>query len=89
MDELVDLLGLDIPPVPEVSLAGITAESVLLYWKSPENYSMSLKHAIQVNGIKGVLRTRPCKGPVLSTADFGFDQWANSAAAIRQYKSLV
>lgn len=55
VDELVDLLGLDIPPVPEVSLAGITAESVLLYWKSPETHSASLKHAIQVNGIKGML----------------------------------
>ena len=55
VDELVDLLGLDIPPIPEVSLAGITAESVLLYWKPPGNQSASLKHAIQVNGIKGKL----------------------------------
>ena len=55
VDELVDLLGLDIPPVPEVSLAGITAESVLLYWKSPDNHSAALRHAIQVNGIKGIL----------------------------------
>ncbi|KAL9612922.1 MAG: hypothetical protein Q9167_002505 [Letrouitia subvulpina] len=52
VDELVDLLGLDIPPVPEVSLAGITSDSVLLYWKPSEQYSTSLKYAIQVNGIK-------------------------------------
>ena len=58
VDELVDLLGLDIPPVPEVSLAGITAESVLLYWKPLGNQSASLKHAIQVNGIKGKLVTK-------------------------------
>lgn len=52
-EELINLLGLDIPPVPEVSLAGIAAESVLLYWKPPENQSATLKYAIQVNGIKG------------------------------------
>ncbi|KAL8705457.1 MAG: hypothetical protein Q9201_001438 [Fulgogasparrea decipioides] len=52
VDELVDLLGLDIPPVPDVSLAGITVDSVLLYWKPADNQSTSLKNAIQVNGIK-------------------------------------
>lgn len=54
MDELVNLLGLDIPPVPEVSLAGITTEGVLLYWKPPDNQHASLTHAIHVNGIKGL-----------------------------------
>ncbi|KAL8694587.1 MAG: hypothetical protein Q9218_000769 [Villophora microphyllina] len=54
VDELVDLLGLDIPPFPDVSLAGITTDSVLLYWKPAENQSTSLKNAIQVNGIKAV-----------------------------------
>ncbi|KAI4205172.1 MAG: hypothetical protein LQ346_001505 [Caloplaca aetnensis] len=52
VDELVDLLGLDIPPVPDVSLAGITSESVLLYWKPLDGQSTSLKNTIQVNGIK-------------------------------------
>lgn len=51
--ELVDVLGLDIPPVPDVSLAGISADSVLLYWKPPENHHVALKHIIQVNGING------------------------------------
>lgn len=69
MDELVDLLGLDIPPVPEVSLAGITAESVLLYWKSPETHSASLKHAIQVNGIKGILFAKLSQVTLLSTTN--------------------
>lgn len=54
MDELVNLLGLDIPPVPEVSLAGITTEGVLLYWKPPESQHASLTHGIHVNGIKGL-----------------------------------
>ncbi|KAL9013933.1 MAG: hypothetical protein Q9173_001398 [Seirophora scorigena] len=52
VDELVDLLGLDIPPVPDVSLAGITSDSVLLYWKPVDNQSTTLKNTIQVNGIK-------------------------------------
>ncbi|MCJ1246961.1 hypothetical protein MMC30_004172 [Trapelia coarctata] len=49
--ELVEILGIDIPPVPEVALAGITTDSVLLYWKPPENYHSPLKHFVQVNGI--------------------------------------
>ena len=59
MDELVNLLGLDIPPVPEVSLAGITADGVLLYWKPPESPHASLTHAIHVNGIKGTPPLQP------------------------------
>ncbi|KAL8642755.1 MAG: hypothetical protein Q9228_000596 [Teloschistes exilis] len=54
VDELIDLLGLDIPSFPDVSLAGITSDSVLLYWKPAEIQSASLKNAIQVNGIKAV-----------------------------------
>lgn len=49
----MNLLGLDIPPLPEVSLAGITTDGVLLYWKPPDNPHPSLTHAIHVNGIKG------------------------------------
>ena len=52
MEELQELLGLDIPPIPEISLAGITSDSVLLYWKPPDNQAASLKHTIEVNGIK-------------------------------------
>lgn len=65
IEELVDLLGLDIPPVPHVSLAGITSESILLYWKPTEAQSASLKYVIQVNGIKGWSfpnRVAQCRG---------------------------
>ncbi|KAL8656365.1 MAG: hypothetical protein Q9210_000292 [Variospora velana] len=54
VDELVDLLGLDIPPVPDVSLAGITSDSVLLYWKPVDTQSTTSRNTIQVNGIKVV-----------------------------------
>jgi hypothetical protein len=66
MEELVDLLGLDIPPVPQVSLAGITAESILLYWKPTEVQSVTLKYIIQVNGIKGEYSNPENAAPVLN-----------------------
>ena len=53
VDELVNLLGLDIPPAPDVSLAGITSESVILYLKPPDPQYVLLTHSIHVNGIKG------------------------------------
>ncbi|MCJ1287662.1 hypothetical protein MMC26_007014 [Xylographa opegraphella] len=46
------ILGFDIPPVPDVALSTITHDSVLLYWKPPENYHSPLRHFIQINGIK-------------------------------------
>ena len=52
-EELEELLGLDIPPAPEVSLAGITTDSVLLYYKPLDIQTAPLKLSIQVNGIKG------------------------------------
>ena len=53
LGELIDILGLDIPPIPDVSLAGISSDSALLYWKPPENYQSTSRHFIQVNGING------------------------------------
>ncbi|MCJ1476372.1 hypothetical protein MMC13_005038 [Lambiella insularis] len=49
--ELVEILGIDIPPTPELALSTIGSDSVLLYWKPPENYHSPLKHFVQVNGI--------------------------------------
>ncbi|MCJ1386418.1 hypothetical protein MMC17_009544 [Xylographa soralifera] len=51
VSELVEILGIDIPPVPDVALSTITHDSVLLYWKPPENYHSPLKHFFQINGI--------------------------------------
>ena len=53
VSELVEVLGIDIPPIPEVALAGITTDSVLLYWRPPDNYHSPLRHFVQVNGING------------------------------------
>ena len=49
----MEILGIDIPPEPDVALSTITHDSVLLYWKPPENYHSPLKHFFQINGING------------------------------------
>ena len=70
-ERLEEILGLDVPPVPEISLAGITCNEVLLYWKQPEDdHFASLKFDIVVNGITGrfsvyeVLSTSPNSWPL-------------------------
>ncbi|KAL1644039.1 hypothetical protein SLS61_008972 [Didymella pomorum] len=50
VEKLVQVLGLEVPVAPLVSLAGIKADGVLLHWKSPERASV-LKYVIRINGI--------------------------------------
>lgn len=50
---LVDKLGLDIPPAPEVTLEEISAREIRIAWKQPEYYYSVHKHIVQVNGAKG------------------------------------
>lgn len=54
IEELEEVLGIDIPPIPDVTLSTITSNSVKLYWKPPETNHPPLKHYIQVNGINVV-----------------------------------
>ena len=50
---LEERLGYDIPPVPEISIAGIKARSALLYWlNSQENGFSGVTLSVLVNGIK-------------------------------------
>ncbi|KZF22027.1 hypothetical protein L228DRAFT_247638 [Xylona heveae TC161] len=51
LPELIEVLGLDVPAAPDVSLAGIKSDSITLYWKLPENPNTVVKHLIQVNGV--------------------------------------
>ena len=55
---LVEKLGLDIPPPPEVTLEEITAREVRIAWKLPDFHNSIHKHIIQVNGSKGSLFLR-------------------------------
>ncbi|OJJ45625.1 hypothetical protein ASPZODRAFT_133481 [Penicilliopsis zonata CBS 506.65] len=51
-DVLVEKLGLDIPPPPEVTLEEITAREIRIAWKQPNFHNSIHKHIIQVNGVK-------------------------------------
>ncbi|KAJ5204751.1 uncharacterized protein N7498_005630 [Penicillium cinerascens] len=49
---LVEKLGLDIPPPPEVTLEEITAREIRIAWKQPDFHNSIHKHIIQVNNVK-------------------------------------
>lgn len=51
VEKLVQVLGLEVPVAPLVSLAGIKADGVLLHWKPPDQRTSILKYVIRVNGI--------------------------------------
>ncbi|EED22244.1 Fibronectin type III domain protein [Talaromyces stipitatus ATCC 10500] len=51
-DILVDKLGLDIPPSPEVTLEEISAREIHIAWKHPDFHHSVSKHIIQVNSAK-------------------------------------
>ena len=51
VDKLVQVLGLEVPVAPLVSLAGIKADGVLLHWKPPDQRTSVLKYVIRINGI--------------------------------------
>ncbi|QKX61872.1 uncharacterized protein TRUGW13939_09028 [Talaromyces rugulosus] len=51
-DILVDKLGLDIPPSPEVTLEEIAAREIRIAWKQPEFHNSIQKHIIQINSAK-------------------------------------
>lgn len=51
VEKLVQVLGLEVPVAPLVSLAGIKADGVLLHWKPPDQRASILKYMIRINGI--------------------------------------
>jgi hypothetical protein len=51
--ELINILGVEVPDPPEVSLAGIKADAVTLHWTKPGVNRLVLKYLIQVNGVNG------------------------------------
>ncbi|KAF1943585.1 hypothetical protein EJ02DRAFT_131229 [Clathrospora elynae] len=51
IEKLVQVLGLEVPVAPVVSLAGIKADGVLLHWKPPDQRASVLKYVIRINGI--------------------------------------
>jgi hypothetical protein len=51
--ELISILGVEVPDVPEISLAGITKDSITIHWTRPGANKPVLKYSIQVNGVNG------------------------------------
>ena len=51
VEKLVQVLGLEVPVAPLVSLAGIKADGVLLHWKPADQRASVLKYVIRINGI--------------------------------------
>ncbi|KAG9255989.1 uncharacterized protein F5Z01DRAFT_532190 [Emericellopsis atlantica] len=51
--ELINVLGVDVPEAPDVSLAGIRADAATLSWTPPAPNRPVQKYLIQVNGIHG------------------------------------
>lgn len=52
--ELVNILGVDIPQTPDVSLAGIRSDAATLTWTKPPPNRPVAKYTIQVNGVHGM-----------------------------------
>jgi hypothetical protein len=51
--ELISILGVDVPEPPQVSLAGIKADTVTLHWTRPGVNKPIVRYLIQVNGVNG------------------------------------
>ena len=64
VEELVALLGLEVPVAPVVSLAGIKADGVLLHLAPPEQRAAVVKYVIRINGIDS--RCSPHNQSILS-----------------------
>ncbi|POS88257.1 hypothetical protein EPUL_000992, partial [Erysiphe pulchra] len=55
--ELISILGVEVPDPPEVTLSGITSDSVTLHWSKPDSQKPASKYLIQVNGLNGIGET--------------------------------
>lgn len=53
MNDLIDILKVDVPDAPDVSLGGICSDSATLEWSRPSNTRPVQKYVIQVNGVNG------------------------------------
>lgn len=53
MPDLINILGVDVPEPPDVSLAGIRADAATLSWTRPSSNRPVQKYSIQVNGVHG------------------------------------
>ena len=57
---LIQILGIDIPDRPKVSIDSITASTVSLHWAPPERANAVIKYILEVDGRKGKLGPIGC-----------------------------
>ncbi|KAE8451160.1 hypothetical protein EG329_004832 [Mollisiaceae sp. DMI_Dod_QoI] len=51
VNDLISILGVEVPDAPEVSLAGIKHNAITLHWSRPGPQKPVVKYLIQVNGV--------------------------------------
>lgn len=49
---LINILGIDLPETPKVSVDTLTSTSVSLHWNPPQRLNLVIKYILQVNGRK-------------------------------------
>jgi len=54
VDDLVKILGLEVPLSPQISLLDLRSSSATIHWKLPEHHSKDIQFAIRINGQFGV-----------------------------------
>lgn len=53
VQDLIEILKVDVPEAPDVSLAGIRSDAATLEWSRPPSSRPVQKYVIQVNGVNG------------------------------------
>jgi len=53
VEELINLLGLDVPLAPTLALAGLKADGFLLRWKQVEQRGPTVRFHMTINGVNG------------------------------------
>jgi hypothetical protein len=51
--ELINILGVEVPDAPNVSLTSVKADNVTIHWQPPDPSKPVQSYFIQVNGVKG------------------------------------
>jgi hypothetical protein len=52
-EELIHLLGLDVPVAPNLALAGLKADGFLIRWKPVDQRGPTVKYRMTINGVNG------------------------------------
>jgi hypothetical protein len=55
VEDLVSVLGVDLPVPPEVSLAGLKCDGALLHWKPEDPKTSGVRYQVLVNGMRSRL----------------------------------